>query len=144
MAEHLRDQLRAVGIVVDVALVSAPEWLRRVVGTRDFDLAIFGGTQGPDPDVLRTRLGRSSFIGYSDPSFDAAVEEGAHALDAESRARAYFRAQEALARDQPVVPLAEAVRVSVYGRRVTGLPQVEARGLVAPNDFSLVRLQRPQ
>jgi peptide/nickel transport system substrate-binding protein len=141
IARHLRGQLREIGLAIDVEPIPLNAWIRRAFDTHDFDLALFGGTQGPDPDVLRLRFGTGSFFGYSNPAFDRTVDEAARTLDVSRRARAYFRAQEILSSDLPVAPLAEAVRVVVYNKRVSGLPQVEARSLVAPYDFSLVRMQ---
>jgi hypothetical protein len=47
-----------------------------------------------------------------------------------------------LARDLPLLPLVENVQFVIYRERVSGLPQVEGRGLVTFQDYSLVRLRR--
>jgi ABC-type transport system substrate-binding protein len=120
------------------------DWYRRTVQERDFDLTLVGGTHGPDPENLNFRFGSRSptqFLGYSSAELDAALAEGARTVDLPRRARAYFRAQEILARDLPVAPLAEGVHVAVFRPGVRGLPQIEARGLVPPHDYSLVRLK---
>jgi ABC-type transport system substrate-binding protein len=144
IAEALRAQLAAVGIALTVERLGPAEWPRRILVERDFDLTVLSGAQGPDPDQLRRRfLGTTqsgAYIGYEAADFRAAVEEGARAVDIDARAAAYARAQEALARDVPIVPLAESVKVVVHHRRVTGLPQLEARGLVGAFDFSLVKV----
>jgi ABC-type transport system substrate-binding protein len=53
-----------------------------------------------------------------------------------------YRAQEILAAELPFAPLAEFAQILAYRDRVTGLPHVEARGLVTFNDYSLVRRQQ--
>jgi peptide/nickel transport system substrate-binding protein len=141
LAEELRRQLQEIGVAVTIVALPPGEWTRRVFDQGDYDLALFSGSQGPDPDTMRVRLTRFGPTAYKSASFDRAVEEGARALDARARARAYFEAQDILAQDQPLAPLAEAVRISVHSRRLTGLPQLEARGLVAAHDFSLVRFK---
>jgi peptide/nickel transport system substrate-binding protein len=143
IAGLLRDQLRTVGIELRPVLLSPAELLERTLGRHDFDLALIAGGQGPDPESLATRFGShgaSQFMGYSSPDFDAAVAAGARTVDLPRRARAYFRAQAILARDLPVAPLIESVHVAIFRRGITGLPQLEARGLVPSDEYSLVRL----
>jgi peptide/nickel transport system substrate-binding protein len=108
-------------------------------------MAVLGGGNGPDPDVLRLRLasdGMLRFSGYSSRRFDEAVSDGGRRTDMPGRAAAYKRAQQVLAEDLPIMPLAEGVRVTVCGRGVRGLPQTDARGLVGDFDYSLVRVER--
>jgi ABC-type transport system substrate-binding protein len=143
MAGLLRDQLRTVGIELRPVLLPPAQYLERILGRHDFDLALIAGGQGPDPESLATRFGShgaSQFMGYSSPDFDAAVAAGARTVDLPRRAQAYFRAQAILARDLPVAPLIEGVHVAIFRRGITGLPQVEARGLVPSDEYSLVRL----
>jgi ABC-type transport system substrate-binding protein len=144
MGGMVRDQLARVGLRVRLAKLPAAEWLERAVRRRDYDLTIFAGTQGPDPENLRFRFGPSSpygLPGYASPELNAALAQGAASVDLQQRARAYSRAQAILARDLPFAPLAEAVHVAVFRSNVRGLPHIEARGLVSDNDFSLVRVQ---
>jgi peptide/nickel transport system substrate-binding protein len=140
-------QLAGVGIGVDVLALPTSEWAKRVVAEHDFDLAIIGGAQGPDPDALRqrfsSRTATGAYIGYASAEFEDAVERGARTLDLAQRAAAYYEAQEILARDVPVVPLVESVKVIIHNARVSGLPQLEARALVGWFDFSLVRVTPP-
>jgi ABC-type oligopeptide transport system substrate-binding subunit len=104
-----------------------------------------GGSQGPDPENLNVRFGSrgaTQVMGYESPELDATLAEGARATDLPRRARAYYRAQEILARDLPVVPLAEGIHVTISRRGVTGLPWVEGRGLIPDQELSLVRIVR--
>ena len=143
LGRELARQLRPLGVVLDVAVLPPQAVAEKVFNARDFDLALMGGNHGPDPDNLRTRFGShgaTQFMGYSSPELDAALAEGARQQDLAARAAAYARAQALLARDLPIAPLAEGVRVTVCRRTVTGLPQLEGRGLVAFNNYSLVRL----
>jgi peptide/nickel transport system substrate-binding protein len=148
IAELLRTQLASVGVDLTVERLPITEWPKRTVGAHDFDLTIVSGGQGPDPDHLRRRFladtETGAYIGYDDPDFRQAVERGARVTAIAARAAAYYRAQEVLARDVPFIPLAEAVKLVVFNRRVSGLPQLEARGLVGMFDFSLVKLGAPR
>lgn len=144
MSGLLRDQLAEVGLAARVIPLPFNDWLDRVIQRRDFDLTLMSGAFGPDPENLSFRFGSRTArpnLGYASPELDAALAAGAATVDLERRARSYFRAQEILARDLPIAPLAEAVTVTVFSRRVRGLPPAEGRGLVPAHDFSLVRVR---
>lgn len=146
MAREVARQLGAVGIAVRLELEPLDRWYERAMKRHDFDIALVGGNQGPDPESLNLRFGSrglAQIMGYESAELDAAVSEGGRHADLARRAQAYFRAQEILARDLPIAPLAESIRVVVCRRGVTGLPQAEGRGLVPPHDYSLVRLPPP-
>lgn len=139
----LRDQLRTVGIEARPVVLPPDQCMQRTLVRHDFDLSLISGNEGPDPEGLELRFGTHGamqFMGYASPDLDAAMAEGARTVDLAQRARSYFRAQTILARDLPIAPLAEGVHVVVFRRRVSGLPRVEARGLVPDNEYSLVRV----
>lgn len=144
IARLLARQLTAVGLRIRLDLVSVSQLQERAMVRHDFDLALIAGSHGPDPENLNLRFGSRGAIqpmGYSSPELDATLAEGARTVDLTRRARAYFRAQEILARDLPIAPIVEGVRLTFFRRGVHGLPQVEARGLVPVNDYSLVRVE---
>lgn len=144
ISEILVRQLAGVGVTVRPVLLPVDQILERAAVRQEFDLALLGGSQGPDPENLNLRFGPRGplqIMGYSSPRLAAALAEGARSVDMAQRARAYFRAQDILAQDLPVLPLIEGVRLTIFHRRVRGLPQVEARGLVPADEYSLVRVE---
>lgn len=145
LARDVAAQLRAVGIEARLTPVTLAAWMDRALQRHDFALTLMGGSQGPDPENLNVRFGSrgaTQVMGYESPELDATLAEGARATDLPRRARAYYRAQEILARDLPVVPLAEGIHVTISRRGVTGLPWVEGRGLIPEQELSLVRIVR--
>ncbi|MBI5305909.1 MAG: hypothetical protein HY868_27520 [Chloroflexi bacterium] len=145
IALAMQTDLQRVGIELEPVLLATTDWNARVFTEKNFDLALTNGSQGPDPDNLNYRFGSKSgyqFMGYANPELDAALDEGARLTKLEDRARAYFRAQEILARDLVFLPIMENVQFIIYRADVTGLPQVQARGLVTFQDYSLVRLKK--
>jgi peptide/nickel transport system substrate-binding protein len=145
IAHAVADQLQAMGIEVRLTPVTVAGWMERALRQHDFDLTLMGGSQGPDPENLNVRFGShgtTQVMGYESQELDAALAEGSRTTDLTRRARAYYRAQEILARDLPAVPLAESVHVTLSRRGVTGLPWVEGRGLVPDQELSLVRVGR--
>jgi ABC-type transport system substrate-binding protein len=140
----LREQLAEVGLPVRVTALPVNDWIDRVIQRKDFDLTLMSAAHGPDPENLSFRFGSRTAnpnLGYANPQLDAALAAGAATMDLEQRARSYYRAQEILARDLPIAPLAEAITVTVFRSKVRGLPHAEGRGLVPNYDFSLVRVK---
>jgi peptide/nickel transport system substrate-binding protein len=143
-AQIVQEQLRAVGIASTLALLSSAEADARVYQQKDFDLVIHDGSFGPDPENLGTRFGSTSafaFTGYASAEFDAAIAEGARQSVIAERAKAYFRAQEILARDLPLAPLVDPAFIVLARENVSGLGYTQARGLVTFQDYSLVRIR---
>lgn len=144
LARVVQAQLKAAGIAVEVVLVKTADYTQRVTKDNDFDMALTNGTWGPDPDSLNNRFGAKgtgNFEGYNNPAFEAAVAEGGRLVKASDRAQAYFKAEEILAQDLPLAPLTENVQFIILRDSVTGLAQMEARGLVTFQDFSLVKVK---
>lgn len=145
LATAMQHDLRRVGVELALELVAPNDFSPRVVAQRDFDLALANGSQGPDPDNLNFRFGSRGgyqFMGLVNAEVDAALEEGARLTKLEDRARAYFRAQDVLARELPFLPVMENVQFIIAHARVSGLPHVQARGLVTFQNYSLVRLAK--
>lgn len=144
VAQVVQEQLRAVGIEANLVLLASTDVSTRVYQQKDFDLWVNDGSHGPDPENLFLRFGSTgSFapLGYASAEFDAAMADGARQTKVEDRAKAYFRAQEILARDLPLAPLVDPAFIVLARANVTGLGYTQARGLVTFQDYSLVRIK---
>jgi peptide/nickel transport system substrate-binding protein len=144
-AAVVQAELAKAGVQLNMALVTTPEFDKRLYQEGDFDLTIADGSFGPDPDHLNTRFGSTNpnaYIRYSNAEFDTVIAQGARQTKLEDRAKSYFRAQEILARDLPWVPLVDPAFILMTRDTVTGLGYAEARGLVTFQNYSLVRLKR--
>jgi peptide/nickel transport system substrate-binding protein len=147
LAEILKEQLDRVGLGIEIEYLSYADYTRKIYSERDVDMAIFSGTQGPDPNNMVMRFSSrpgGHFMGDPSPDFDEALRQGAKSRRISQRARFYYMAQEIMARDLPIAPLVENVQPVIYNRNIIGLPHVEARGLVTFTDFSLVRIKKDQ
>jgi ABC-type transport system substrate-binding protein len=143
MAKEIAGQLMAVGLYVQPRCVPPQDYFALLFDKRDFDLAVMAGSQGPDPDSLTTRFsshGGSQVMGYANAELDEILARGGSSPDISVRTASYFKAQEILARDLPIAPLVENVRVTVSRVGVSGLPQDDARGLVPEFMYNLIRL----
>lgn len=133
--DHLREQLQQflqqtfaeIGVEMTISnLPPAVLWGDFWTYSR-FDSAIAGTTYlvASDPDVTlrfhskaipsQTGGRGSNNSQYSNPEIDALLEEGARTFDPEKRREIYFKVQEIIRRDLPLLPL--YARTLVYGRK---------------------------
>jgi peptide/nickel transport system substrate-binding protein len=139
VAEAVRDQLREVGIAVDLQQMEFSVAVEAVYVRKDFDLAYASFENGPDPDIGVKRTVVSSNIGpipfsngagYRNPRIDELFAAAASELDKQKRAAAYFEAQEILARDVPYFWLYEPKSASAYREGLRGMYEWSAKSNV--------------
>lgn len=113
MAPQVQEQLRRVGVRVEIVRLDAPVWIqRRIRG--DFDLDFSSATMDPTPSGIVqswTCGGRagSNYGQYCDPAVDALLDSAIYS--ARSGEREWRSAYAALQRDAPAVFIASAATV---------------------------------
>lgn len=136
VAEALRDQLREVGIAVDLQLMEFAAAVDAVYIKKDFDLGFASFENGPDPDIGVKRTVVSSNIGpipfsngagYRNPRVDELFALAASELDREKRAGYYFEAQGILVRDLPYFWLYEPSSSAAYRAGLQGMYEWSAK-----------------
>jgi peptide/nickel transport system substrate-binding protein len=115
-AEIIRDNLRAVGIEVQVLVLDRLAYIDRVFRNWDFDLANQLFTTGPDPTISVTprfhsdqikRLPFVNAMGYSNPELDRLFDSEFKELDRAKRAEIWRQIQRTIMTDMPALPLFE-------------------------------------
>jgi peptide/nickel transport system substrate-binding protein len=137
--EALRDQLREVGIAVDLEQMEFNAAVERTYIKKDFDLGISSFENGPDPDigvkrtVVSSNIGAIPFsngAGYRNPRIDELFELAASETDRQKRAAYYFEAQDILTKDLPYLWLYESQGAAVYKSELQGMYQWSAKSSV--------------
>lgn len=127
-AEIIRDNLRQVGITLDVQPVERAVMVERVYG-RDFDLTMQSFTSGGDPAIGYHRIYLSAapgtnFVnasGYGNPEVDAVLTEAAGLADQTARAALYGQAMAILAVDVPTMPIFDELSTEASNAKLEGL-----------------------
>lgn len=144
VATVLAQQFAAVDVDVELNAVEIGAY-GELIEAGDFDMALIGGFQGPDPGNLRARIGTGGGINYwaySNPEIDTLLDEGEQLTVQAERAEKYYEIQRLMAADVPYVPLATYIEYTPYGANVTGMwfdnndPAARSVGL---NRFTLAR-----
>lgn len=129
VAQNIVQQLKEVGILVEIRLVDAPVFFGETLKYRNFDTALYSWVSGADPD--NSMLWNSKFIpsasnGYSGNNYsglrnaevDKLTQEAIMTVDLEKRKNLYYRLQELLAEICPVVPLYYRANIDVAANNV--------------------------
>ncbi len=129
-AEIMRDNLRQVGITLNVQPVERSVMVERVYG-RNYDLSMQSFTSGGDPAIGYHRIYLSApagtnFVnatGYGNADVDFLLTEAAGLADRDARAAIYAQALAILARDVPTLVMfnelsTEAAAANLRGMRV--------------------------
>ncbi len=116
VAQAIAQQLKEAGIEATVRLVDAPAFFGDVLKARRFEAAMFAWVAGLDPDDIGLWHSRNipaagngyqgqNYAGWRNPEADGLTELGARLVDVEARKQAYFRIQELIVQEAPVIPL---------------------------------------
>ncbi len=129
LAAILQQQLRAVGIALDIRTFEFATWYADVTkGAFQIftGLRWIGGNE--DPDIFEYVFHTSSFAPrranrgyYSNPRVDALIDAGRRELDQEKRRKIYVELQEILNQDLPYIHMWYLDNVVVHTRRVRNL-----------------------
>jgi peptide/nickel transport system substrate-binding protein len=126
IAELIKDQIKEVGINMDIQLIEFATVLQNG-NTGEYQALSLGWSGEVDPDgdlypLLYTKAG-FNFPKYTNPEFDKALDEGRQNLDQAKRAQAYKDAQKILLDDQPMIVFFNAPQISVVRKDVQNYPQ---------------------
>ena len=127
-AEIMRDNLRQVGITLNVQPVERSVMVERVYG-RQYDLSMQSFTSSGDPAIGYHRIYLSAepgqnFVnatGYGNPEVDALLREAAGLADQAARAELYAQALEILAHDVPTLVLFDELSTQASAANLRGL-----------------------
>lgn len=133
--EFIQQQLEQIGITLEIYPMESGILATRVgafdgdPAEQEYDLYIRGyGTDTYDPDEMLGRYSTSAFTPagsnysfYSNPEYDALIEQGASATDQAERDEIYAQAQEILWEEMPVFPLHVNTWIAAHGSRIENL-----------------------
>ncbi|MBP2627388.1 MAG: ABC-type transporter, periplasmic subunit [Firmicutes bacterium] len=138
IASVIGQQLKEVGIAVELKPTDAKVFFSDILKKRVFDTAMYAWVAGIDPDDLSLwhskRIPNSNngyegqnYPGWRNTEIDALTEQGTRTIDIERRKQIYFRIQDIIIQEHPVVPLyfrsnIDAVKKNVVNYRANPTP----------------------
>lgn len=122
-AEVIAEQLKKVGISVEIKLVEWGVWLDKVYKGRDYEMTIIGLTGKLDPHniLYRYETGYArNFFNYSNSQYDQLMQTAIQTTDLEKRAKIYKDAQKMLAEEVPAVYIMDPNIIIVMKENLKG------------------------
>lgn len=116
VASVIAQQLKDVGITVELKPIDAKIFFGELIKNRGFETAMYAWVAGIDPDNLnlwnakKIPSGQNGYEGQNYPGWrnaeiDALTEQGARTIDIEGRKQIYLRIQDLIIQEHPVIPL---------------------------------------
>lgn len=131
-AEIIQRRLREIGIVTDIRIIEWAAFINEFIKKRKFEAIILGWGLSPDPDQYdiwhssKTAPDELNHISYKNPEVDRLLDLGRHTFDQEKRKAYYFRLQEIMAEEQPIVFLFVPDALPVVASRFKGIEPAPA------------------
>jgi len=129
-SEIIVEQLKAVGITVNLQLLDRASLLDRLYANWDYDLNVHGFAAGADPSIgitrlfhsnNRTKLTFSNNSNYSNPTVDALFDQALNEPNVQNRGNLYKQIQAILLEDLPLIPLLEHSTTSAWRNEFVGM-----------------------
>jgi peptide/nickel transport system substrate-binding protein len=130
-AQIIRDNLRQIGVAVDLVPLERSVMIDRVYTKGDYDLTVQSFTSNTDPAIGYHRLYLTAqpgqpFVnatGYSNPEVDRLLQRAAATADLDARAKIYAEASTILARDVPTLILFDEIGIDAARAHLRNLWQ---------------------
>ncbi len=130
--EIIQRRLRAIGIDVKLQVVDWAAFINTFIRKRQYEAIILGWGLGLDPDQYdiwastQTGPDQLNHISYKNPEVDALLEAGRRTFDEAKRKAIYWKFQDTMAEEQPVVFLYVPDALPVVSSRVRGIEPAAA------------------
>lgn len=133
-AEIIQQQLKKVGVSMDISIVEWGTFVSEYVNKKNFDVLILGWGLDPEPDCFdiwhstKTNKHEYNFVSYKNEEVDKLLVEGRRTFDYEKRKKIYNRIHEILADDVPYTFLYVPDSLVALSNRFRGI-KVEPLGI---------------
>ncbi len=127
VAELIQSSLKELGVGAEIRVIEWSSLLKEYIKKRRFDAIILGWGIGQDPDQYevwhssKTGPDDLNYISYANAEVDELLEKGRSFCEQKDRVQYYYRLQEVLAEDQPLVFLYFRDALPVVSSRVQGI-----------------------
>jgi peptide/nickel transport system substrate-binding protein len=116
VAQSIANQLKEVGIQVDVKMVDGKMFFSDILKNRRFETAMYAWVAGIDPNNFnlwnskaipsaKNQYEGQNYPGWRNAEIDSLTEQGIRIADTEKRKQIYFRVQDIILQECPVIPL---------------------------------------
>lgn len=142
----MQQKLKAVGVEVELQNMDSSAWVQKFIDlkAKDYELALTGYIMGYDPDAYRilfTSGASSNYSHYANPEVDQLLKDGAGEADTAKRGEIYKKAQQIVAEDAPIYPIAYTKTVVAVSNAYGGIEEAVLKPVVIFEDLSKIYLK---
>ncbi len=116
VAQAISNQLKEVGIQVDVKMVDGKVFFGDLLKNHRFETAMYAWVAGVDPNnfnlwnsksipSVKNQYEGQNYPGWRNAEIDSLTEQGIYTADIEKRKQVYFRIQDLILQECPIIPL---------------------------------------
>lgn len=143
---YVQQKLKAVGVEVELQNMDSSAWVQKFIDlkAKDYELALTGYIMGYDPDAYRilfTSGASSNYSHYANPEVDQLLKDGAGEADTAKRGEIYKKAQQIVAEDAPIYPIAYTKTVVAVSNTYGGIEEAVLKPVVIFEDLSKIYLK---
>lgn len=125
-APIIKENLKEVGIDVELSLMDFPSMREKAINGRDFDLCLIGWSLSPDPDASFAFHSRNDYVGgwnyiaYHNERNDTLLDAGVATTDMEARKEIYQEWTKLMNEDLPYIFLYAQNKIHGVNSRIKG------------------------
>ncbi|WP_151735575.1 ABC transporter substrate-binding protein ['Paenibacillus yunnanensis' Narsing Rao et al. 2020] len=143
---YVQQKLKEIGVEVELQSMDSSAWVQKFIdlNASDYELALTGYIMGYDPDAYRilfTTGASSNYTRYSNSEVDQLLNDGAGEADPAKRAEIYTKAQQIIAEDAPIYPIAYTKTVVAVSKQYGGIDEAVLKPVVIFEDLSKIYLK---
>ncbi|MHA0856416.1 ABC transporter substrate-binding protein [Paenibacillus sp. CMAA1364] len=143
---YVQQKLKAIGVDVELQNMDSTAFVQKLIdlNTTDYELAVTGYIMGYDPDayrILYSSDGNSNYSHYENKEVDKLLNEGAGEGDATKRGAIYEKAQQLVAEDAPIYPIAYTKTIVAISKGYGGIEEAVLKPVVIFEDLSKIYLK---
>lgn len=129
VGQAIAQQLKELGVDVQMRFLEVPVFFGDVLKNRRFDAALYAWVAGVDPDNLSLWNSKripsaangnegQNYPGWRNAEVDALTEQGVRTVDLNSRKQVYYRIEDLIIQEVPVIPLYFRANIDAVRDRV--------------------------
>lgn len=129
VARVISQQLKEVGIAVDIKAIDPKIFFDTVLKKRDFETAMYAWVADVNPDNSSLWHSKKipgpnngyegkNYLGWRNAEVDVLAEQGTWNMDMENRKQKYFRIQDIIVQECPIIPLYYRSNIDVIKNKV--------------------------
>ncbi|WP_150272444.1 ABC transporter substrate-binding protein [Paenibacillus tepidiphilus] len=143
---YVQQKLKEIGVEVELQSMDSSAWVQKFIdlNATDYELALTGYIMGYDPDAYRilfTTGASSNYTRYANSEVDQLLNDGAGEADPAKRGEIYTKAQQIIAEDAPIYPIAYTKTVVAVSNQYGGIEEAVLKPVVIFEDLSKLYLK---